>query len=56
MGLRQWIEDIKFSIQYDTAQMAKRNEAKYGSDLPDCCTANRKENERRSTDSKSKSQ
>lgn len=45
--IKEWISDILFSIKYDTDQMAKRNEKKYGSDLPDCCTANRKENEKR---------
>lgn len=44
--LRQWIEDLLFSMQYDAEQMARRNDQKYGSNLPDCCTANRKENER----------
>lgn len=48
MGIKQWIEDLKFSIKYDAEQMAKRNEQRYGTDLPDCCTANRKENEKRS--------
>lgn len=53
MGLRQWIEDLKFSIKYDTEQMARRNEKRYGNDLPDCCTANRKENERQAGNKKS---
>lgn len=48
LSIRKWIEDIKFSIKYDTEQMAKRNDEKYGSDLPDCCTACRKENEKQS--------
>lgn len=44
--IKDVIEDIKFNVEYDIHKMGEKNKENYGSDLPDCCTANRKENEK----------
>lgn len=46
MSFKDLISNIRFSIHYDAEQMAKKNEEKYGSNLPDCCRVNRQENEK----------
>lgn len=46
MGIKNLLDDIRFSVKYDAEKMAKKNEEKYGSNLPDCCRVNREANEK----------
>jgi hypothetical protein len=41
MGLKDLISDIRFSLHYDAEQLAKKNQEKYGDNVPDCCRMNR---------------